>query len=101
MTITVASGLIVAAFWGLFWAIFLQGTGIGRYLAARRAWLTVVIGVGVDLMILWFLIPPGPWVLVAGVIAVSGIGLILRSLWNEWRDHNAAMAAAEHRRDEP
>jgi len=99
MTATALFGLILAAIWGAFWALFLQTTGPGKFLAARRAWLTVVIGIGVDLAILWALIP-AQWPIVAGVITASSIGIIARSLANEWHDHRALVDLTERRAQE-
>ena len=53
------------------------------WLAVNRTWLAVVIGVGVDLVMLLLILAPRTWASVAGVIAASGIGIIVRSLYNE------------------
>jgi len=81
--VSIAAALL-ALFWGVFWALFLQFSPTGRWLALRRTWLTVVAGVGVDLLILLLVLPLDAWLTVAGVFALSGIGLIARSLWNEY-----------------
>lgn len=44
-----ALGLVLAVIWGGIWAVTLQYVPLGRFLAARRTWLTVVVGVGGDL----------------------------------------------------
>lgn len=77
----------LALVWGLIWAALLQFTQLGRFLAARRTWLTVVIGVGVDLALLRGLLSLRDWLRVVGIIALSSIGIIGRSLVNEARDH--------------
>jgi hypothetical protein len=79
--------LVLALVWGAFWAVFLQCTDAGRFLALRRAWLAVVIGVGVDVLILLALLPLELWMQVCAVLAASSVGVIVRSLRNEWREH--------------
>ena len=77
------TALLFAGVWGGLWALFLQWHPWGQWLAIKRTWLTVVIGVGVDLAILLLVLEWSAWTSVAGVIAVSGIGVIVRSLYNE------------------
>lgn len=69
----------LAFFWGFLWAAYLQFTKQGQFLVLKRTWLTVVIGIGVDLLIAY----GGDWWTVSAVIAVSSVGIIIRSLWNE------------------
>lgn len=76
----------VAMFWGFTWAACLQYTQWGRWLAVKRTWLTVVIGVGVDLLILWRVLDRRAWWQIAEIISLSAIGIILRSLMLEHRD---------------
>jgi hypothetical protein len=76
---------IIAVVWGAIWALCLQCTQWGRWLALHRTWLTVVVGVGVNLAILCFVLPRNLWLRVAEVFALSSIGIILRSLINEYR----------------
>jgi hypothetical protein len=78
-------GLILAGIWGTGYAVFLQ-TYPGRFLAARLTWLTVVIGVGVDLAIVLVTLGVSVSVAVAGLIGVSSLPIIGRSLLNEYRD---------------
>jgi hypothetical protein len=75
--------LTLGAVWGVVWAVCLQFTAWGHWLAMRRTWLTVVIGVGGDLLILLLIVPFETWLIAATVIAVSAIGIIVRSLVNE------------------
>lgn len=71
---------VLAAFsWGVGWAAFLQFNRQGQFLAERRTWITVVIGVGLDLLIAY----PGDWWTVVLIISFSSLGVIFRSLWNE------------------
>jgi hypothetical protein len=69
----------VALLWGFLWAMVLQHTRLGQFWAAERTWLTVVIGVGVDLALSF----GGDWFTVAAVVAFSSVGIIWRSLSNE------------------
>lgn len=80
---TLAVALLLAAVWGAVWALFLQATQLGRWLVMRRTWITVVIGVGVDLLVLLLVLDWASWAAVAGVTAASSIGLIVRSIFNE------------------
>jgi hypothetical protein len=91
--------VILAAVWGAVWAALLQYTGWGRFLAVRRAWLAVVIGCGVDLLILLAVLPVALWLQVCTVIAASAIGIIVRSLANEWQDHREQLEAARGHTD--
>jgi len=76
-------GGVLAAVWGMVWALFLQFSQIGQFLAVKRTWLTVVIGVGVDLLIALLVVPWAYWLPFVVIIALSSIGLIVRSLYNE------------------
>ena len=78
--------LLLAAVWGVVWALFLQYHPWGQWLAVRRTWLTVVAGVGVDLALLATVLDLATWLTVAGVIAASSIGIIVRSIANERRE---------------
>lgn len=69
----------LAFLWGVLWATYLQFNRQGQFLAEERTWITVVVGVGVDLIIAY----PADWWTVALVIGVSSAGIIVRSLWNE------------------
>lgn len=68
-----------ALVWGVLWAMTIQFSRLGKFLAHERTWITVVIGVGVDLLLgigaTWW----GLWL----VVAFSSIGIIARSLINE------------------
>lgn len=86
MTVTFVSALFLACFWGLAWAAILQFTSWGRWLALRRTWVSVVIGVGVDLLILGFVLSLADWLQLVAVIGLSSIGLVVRSLYNEHRE---------------
>ncbi len=83
-------GCVLAIVWGFGWAAILQHTEKGRFLARKRTWLTVVIGVGVDLLILAPLVGWYAWLLMGLVIGLSALGIIGRSLSNEY-DEVAAL----------
>ena len=86
MTERIALVAILALIWGAIWALFLQLHPWGQWLAIKRTWLTVVIGVGVDMALLLLVLDIGTWTAVAAVIAASSIGIIVRSLYNEHAD---------------
>lgn len=70
----------LAVIWGFAWAACLQYTTWGRWLAVKRTWLTVVVGVGVDMLILWRVLDRRAWWQAVEIIGLSAIGIILRSL---------------------
>lgn len=78
--------LLLAFGWGVAWALVLQATEWGRWLALRRTWITVVVGVGVDLLLLLLVLPFEYWLQVALVVGLSSIGIVTRSLKNEYGD---------------
>lgn len=80
-------GYILALIWGVIWAAVLQFVPLGRFLAARRTWLTVVIGVGIDLLLMRPLLKLADWLKILALIGCSSLGIIARSLYNEWHDH--------------
>ena len=59
---------------------------LGRWLAVRRTWLTVVVGVGADLLLLLLVLDWHQWAQVVAIVAASSIGVIVRSLHNEHRE---------------
>lgn len=74
---------ILALIWGSLWAAFLQFNRFGRWLARKRTWITVVVGVGVDLLIMRRVIPKDAWLKVVTIITFSSLSIIFRSLYNE------------------
>lgn len=70
---------LVGLLWGGVWAAYIQYNRMGTFLARERTWITVVIGVGVDLLVAL----GGGWVDCAVVIVASSAGIIFRSLMNE------------------
>lgn len=65
--------------WGILWAVAIQFSRMGRFLAEQRTWIVVVIGVGVDLL----LGIGADWWVIWLVVAFSSLGVIARSLINE------------------
>jgi hypothetical protein len=88
---------LFAFFWGIFWAGLLQFTRWGRWLAIRRTYWTVVIGVGVDGLLLLPLVPFRDWLRMALIVALSSVGIIGRSLLNELREEADVIRAARGR----
>lgn len=86
MTDRIVLTAILALIWGAIWALFLQLHPWGQWLAIKRTWLTVVIGVGVDLALLLLVLDIRSWSTVVAVIAASSVGIIGRSLYNEHAD---------------
>jgi Kef-type K+ transport system membrane component KefB len=64
----------------------LQCTKFGQFLATKRTWLTVVIGVGIDLLLGLWVVNFEDWLKLLLVITLSSIGIISRSLMNEERE---------------
>ncbi len=79
-----ALAIALAAVWGAVWAAALQYTAFGRWLAERRTWATVVIGVGVDGAICALVTPVTMWAKLAAIVAASSVGIIARSWANEF-----------------
>ncbi len=77
--------LLLAGIWGTLYALWLQRTRSGAFLAARMTWLSVVIGVGVNLLIALLVIDAQTWLVLVVLFFVSGIPVIIRSISNEHR----------------
>ena len=80
---TVWLALVLGFIWGGILAGFLQFTPLGHFLYRKRTWLTVVMGVGVDLLIAWPVVERQSWWIFVGIIALSGVLIFARSLANE------------------
>jgi len=100
MNQAIVLAVIVAALWGAMWAAFIQFNYHGRFLAARLTWLSVVIGIGVDLLILALVIPLNELIAVVAVIGASSLPIIARSLINESRDARLFFNL-KHERNQP
>lgn len=77
--------LLLAGLWGTLYALWLQRTRQGAFLAARMTWLSVVVGCGVNLLIALLVIEISAWLLLVGLFVASGIPIVIRSLSNEHR----------------
>jgi hypothetical protein len=86
---------VLALIWGAVWAATLQHTAWGRFLAVRRTWIAVVIGVGGDLLLLLILLPVLVWLSIVALFALSSVGIIGRSLANEWREHRELLEGVD------
>lgn len=103
MTVTGVSAFFLAFIWGVIWALTIQHVPLAAYLAQKRTWMTVVAGVGVDLAIGLLAVsdassPIGMWALQFAIIALSSIGIIARSIINEWREQKEIINAAQDTR---
>jgi len=90
-------GYFLALFWGVLWAAILQWTQFGRWLAYKRTWITVVVGVGVDLLLALPLLPFAYWRRLLTIIGLSSLGIIARSLLNELSEERDVIRAARGR----
>ena len=90
---------VTALIWGVVWALTLQYSQIGKFLAVKRTWITVVIGVGVDLLIVLIAIPKKMWARVEMIVAASSVGIIARSLINEWVEMREMLRYADKNTD--
>jgi len=77
--------LLLAGIWGTLYALWLQRTRQGAFLAARMTWLSVVIGCSVNLLIALLVIDISAWLMLVGLFVASGIPIVIRSLLNEHR----------------
>jgi len=87
--------LLLALIWGAIWALFLQFVPLGRFLALRRTWLTVVVGIGVDLLIALAVVPWAYWWPLAAIISLSALPIIARSLIDEYRENQEQIDALQ------
>jgi hypothetical protein len=69
---------LLATIWGILYAVWLQNSKMGAFIADERTWLSVVIGIGVDML----LVIGSVWWQVWLVVTLSGFGVIARSLIN-------------------
>ena len=83
--------VVLAVVWGVVWAAFLQWTTLGKFLALQRTWLTVVVGVGGDVLIMLLAMDFADWWRALAIIAASSVGIVGRSLWNELQEMQEVM----------
>lgn len=86
---------LLAAFWGAVWAVLLWETSWGRFLRLRRTWLTVVVGVGVDLLIMGLVLDLRKWLAVWLIVAASAVAIVAFCLADEFRQHREDMDEAD------
>lgn len=89
MSRRLSMGIVLAVVWGAVWASILQWTRFGQWLALKRTWITVVIGVGVDGLIALLVTPVTVWGRIAAIVAASSIGIIARAWINEHAEDSA------------
>lgn len=92
--------MFLALIWGSIWAAFLQVHPLGRFLAVKRTWITVVIGVGGDLLIALLVVELKPWLMMLAIIALSSVGIIFRSLHNELSEEWGILNELKNKRAE-
>ena len=85
------SACLLGALWGIGWAMFLWMSAVGRWLRLRRTWLTVVVGVGMDLLIVRMAVDVAAWLVMVGVVACSGQGVVAMAWGGEYGDHRELM----------
>ena len=86
--------VLVACLWGILFAVFLQYHRLGRFLVEARTWVTVVLGVGVDLALAY----GGDWWTVFFVVGASAVGILVRSWANESRRKDSVELGAYQRK---
>lgn len=75
---------IFAFIFGLIYALFLSCTALGRYLANKRTWITVVIGVIANMLLaLPNTANRADWQRIVNLFTLSSIPIIARSLLQE------------------
>jgi len=88
-TNSILFGIILGFVWGIAYAAFLQFTAVGRYIVERVTWLSVVIGVGGDLLIAGLFLGWPVVIALGAIIGASSLGIIARSLINYQQAHAA------------
>jgi hypothetical protein len=86
-TSNILFGILSGLGWGIAYAAFLQFTDIGRYIVERVTWLSVVIGIGGDLLIAGLFVGWPVVLAVGAIIGASSIGIVARSLINYQQAH--------------
>jgi hypothetical protein len=95
-TSNILFGILLGLAWGIAYAAFLEFTAVGRYIVERVTWLSVIIGIGGDLLI------AGPFVgwpvvlALGAIIGASSIGIIARSLIHYQKNHDAFLRILDH-----
>lgn len=90
--------LLLAFVWGVAVAVFIEYTELGRWIAEHLTWLSVVIGIGGDLLILLVLLDEAgrvAWWQMVAVIGLSSLGVICRGLVVSYRYFKRLMQHAQ------
>jgi hypothetical protein len=93
---SIAFGILLGLAWGIAYAAFLEKTAVGRYIVERVTWLSVVIGIGGDLLIAGLFIGWPVTLALGAIIGASSIGIIARSLIHYQKDHDAFLRILDH-----
>ncbi len=78
---------LLALLWGVGWAWALWETGWGRFIRLKRTWLSVVVGVGVDLLLMGLVVELRVWVWLVGIVGLSPCDLVRVVNQHRPRDH--------------
>lgn len=76
---------LLAFFWGVALALFVQFTRVGQWLTIYLTWFVVSVGVGVDLLIAQSLMDKAGrvlWMDIVLVIAASSVPLAIQGLYD-------------------
>lgn len=91
---------LFALIFGLIYAWFLSFTAFGRWLALKRTWITVVIGVGCDLLLVRPVVRcSDDWHRFLFIIGSSSLPIIARSLLIELTETNNVINRAKKGRN--
>jgi len=77
--------IVSEVIFGVGYAVVLDRVPVARFLVEKRTWLTVVVGVAVTVLLA---VPVIGWQMagcMAGIFALSGLGVIGRSIVHEMR----------------
>jgi hypothetical protein len=88
-------GALLALFWGLAYSVFLWRTRPGRWLRLQQTWVSVVVGVGGNVLILGVVLDLLSWLAVLGAFGLSGGCVVGFSLFaSGYVEHVEEMAEA-------
>jgi hypothetical protein len=80
---------------GILYALFLELTAVGRLLAVRFTWLSVVVGVGATVLIAQPLLGWERTGLLLAAFACSGVGVVIRALVRDAREWEEVLRGDE------
>jgi hypothetical protein len=93
--------IILGGIWGALWGLYKHLHPFGRYLATRRTWVSVTIGVAVTLLITLIILPVNLWVRVVIIFAAASAGPIITSLLDELNDEQAIRDVVDGTNSQP